>query len=75
MFSKGFSADHILSLVPGVVDETVVYCETLQRLALDGSLFHLDTTTLRFTIDVIGKAILCVSELLTLAGEVLWSNV
>lgn len=75
VFSKGFSADHILSLVPSMVDETVVYCETLQSLALDGSLFYLDPTTLRFTIDVIGKAILCVSDFLSLTEEVLLSNV
>lgn len=75
VFSKGFSADHILSLVPSMVDETAVYCETLQSLALDRSMFYLDPTTLRFTIDVIGKAILCVVDLLSLVGEVLLSNV
>lgn len=63
IFSKGFSTDHILSLVPSMVDETVVYCETLQSLTLDGSMFYLDPTTLRFTIDVIGKAILLVDDL------------
>ena len=62
IFSKGFSAEHTLSLVPGMVDETVVYCETLRTLASKGHMFHLDLTTLRFTIDVIGKAILCVID-------------
>lgn len=58
VFSRGFSADHILSLVPGMVDETIVYCETLQKLAQKRELFYLDLTTLRFTIDVIGRTIL-----------------
>ena len=28
VFSKGFSAEHVLSLIPGMVDETTVYCNT-----------------------------------------------
>ena len=58
IFSRGFSADHILSLVPAMVDETVVYCETLRQLAQKKEMFYLDLMTLRFTIDVIGKTIL-----------------
>ena len=58
VFAKGFSPDHILSLVPGIVEDTLVYCETLEGLALNKTMFHLDPITLRFTIDAIGKAIL-----------------
>lgn len=58
VFSKGFSADHILSLVPGMVKETYTYCETLRRLAQKKELFYLDPTTLRFTMDMIGRTIL-----------------
>lgn len=58
IFSKGFSADHTLSLVHGVVDETGVYSETLRDLAERKEMFYLDLTTLRFTMDVIGKTIL-----------------
>ena len=62
IFSKGFSADYVLSLVPEMVDETLVYSETLQRHAQRKEMFHLDLTTLRFTFDVIGKTILYVHE-------------
>ncbi|MCJ1310707.1 hypothetical protein MMC25_004373 [Agyrium rufum] len=41
-----------------MVDETAVYCETLMQMARKGEMFYLDLTTLRFTIDVIGKTIL-----------------
>lgn len=58
IFSKGFSADHVLSLVPGMVDEITVYCDTLRTLALKKTMFYLDTTTLRFTIDAIGTTVL-----------------
>ncbi|KAL8913216.1 MAG: hypothetical protein Q9171_001930 [Xanthocarpia ochracea] len=58
VFSKAFSAEHILSLVPDMVDETMTYCETLESLAGQRKMFQLDLITLRFTIDVIGKTIL-----------------
>lgn len=62
VFVRGFSAEHNLSLVPGLVDETAKYCDTLRNLALEGDLFYLDPTTLRFTMDVIGKTILWVLD-------------
>ena len=58
IFSKAFSGDHVLSLVPGMVDETAVYCDTLRALALKKAMFYLDSITLRFTIDAIGTTIL-----------------
>ena len=60
VFSKAFSAEHTLSLVPGMVDETLVYRETLRNHAEQGKVFPLDLTTLRFTIDVIGRTIMYV---------------
>ena len=58
IFNKGFNADHVLSLVSDMVDQTTIYCDTLRALALKNNMFYLDTITLRFTIDVIGKTIL-----------------
>ena len=58
VFTKAFSPDHILLLVPGTVDDTLVYCDYLRDLALKETTCHLDLITLRFTIDAIGKAIL-----------------
>ena len=65
VFSRAFSAEHIMLLVPDMVDETMVYSETLRKLAKQAELFHLDLTTLRFTIDVIGKTILYVDTILS----------
>ena len=58
VFTRGFNAEQVLSLIPEMVNETLVYCETLKGLAAKGDLFYLDPVTLRFTIDVIGKTIL-----------------
>lgn len=58
IFAKGFNAEHTLSLVPGMVKETLVFRETLRNLAQKGDMFLLDFKTLRFTMDLIGKTIL-----------------
>ncbi|KAL8835179.1 MAG: hypothetical protein Q9170_003425 [Blastenia crenularia] len=58
VFSRAFSAENIVSLIPNMVEETLVFMETLQALAKQNKSFYLDLTTLRFTIDVIGKTIL-----------------
>ncbi len=60
VFNKGFSADHLLSLVPNMVQESLVYRETLRRHAREGDMFYLDPTTLRFTMDLIGRTVLYV---------------
>jgi cytochrome P450 len=58
VFNKGFHGDRIMSLVPSMVEETIVYAETLKGLAEKGEMCFLDPLTLRFAIDVIGKMIL-----------------
>jgi hypothetical protein len=32
IFNKGFNTDHVMSLVPGIVKETIIYSETLRDL-------------------------------------------
>jgi cytochrome P450 len=63
IFSRGFSPDYVLSLVPHMVDETVVYCDALKSLASKGEMFCLDLKTRRFTMDLIGKTILYAEQL------------
>lgn len=58
VFNKGFHSDHINSLVPGIVDEVLVYADTLGAAANKGDMVFLEPITLRFMMDVIGKTIL-----------------
>ena len=58
LFSRGFSAGHLMSLVPVMVEETEVYCEILREHAKKGDMFYLDKTNLRFMLDVIGRTAL-----------------
>ncbi|PQE07815.1 cytochrome P450 protein [Rutstroemia sp. NJR-2017a WRK4] len=57
-FNKGFSTEYLTTLVPGMVMTCAQYCETLRLLARDGEMFQLDSVTLRFTLDLIGRTIL-----------------
>ena len=73
-FNKAFSAEHVLSLVPDMIDETLVYGETLQKHSKEDKMFYLDLTTLRFTIDVIGKTILYVSSIRTVLSSLEYAD-
>jgi len=56
VFNKGFSAETVMDLVPGMVEETMKYHGKLIKLAESGTMFQLDKVTLRFTLDFIGRA-------------------
>lgn len=54
----GFSTQHLLTLVPGIVDDALVYVEKLTEHAHKQDLFRLEEDTTRLTVDVIGKVVL-----------------
>jgi cytochrome P450 len=57
-FSNCFSNEHFMYLIPGIVEQTLIYCDTLRRHAQTSDTFFLDTTAIRFTMDIIGKTVL-----------------
>ena len=60
VFNKGFSTETVWTLLPDMVSTTNTYVETLRRLARKGDMVTLDPISLRYTMDLIGKTILCV---------------
>ena len=58
LFNPGYSAANLLTHVPHIVEETLVYREILKDHAEKGDMFQLNNITLRFTLDLIGKAVL-----------------
>jgi len=62
LFNRGFSATHLMTIVPTMVEETQMYCETLREHARKRDLFYLDPTNLRFMLDIIGQIGLYVYE-------------
>jgi hypothetical protein len=58
LFSRGFSANHLMNFVPSIVEETQVYCNILREHAKSDALFYLDTTNVKLMLDVIGRTAL-----------------
>ncbi|KAF2707700.1 cytochrome P450 [Pleomassaria siparia CBS 279.74] len=57
LFNTGFSASHMLSLVPSLVDSVDVFCEQLQK-HVGKDVFPLDDMAMRLTLDIITKTTL-----------------
>lgn len=61
LFNPGFSNSYLTGLIPQIVEETLVYRDVLSEHARKGDIFRLDTTTLWFTFDLIGRITMYVS--------------
>lgn len=59
LLNPGFSASHMLSLVPSIVDAVEVFCELLEEKA-DKEVFLLDDMATRLAMDVITRTTLSV---------------
>jgi cytochrome P450 len=58
IFNPGFSASHLITLVPYVVDSSLVLLDLLREKAKTGELVELDPLTIGFAIDIIGKVVM-----------------
>ncbi|KAK6365632.1 hypothetical protein LTS17_011018 [Exophiala oligosperma] len=58
IFNPGFSASHLITLVPFIVDSTLVFLDILREKAKTNELISLDTFSTRYTIDIIGKIVM-----------------
>lgn len=58
IFNPGFSANHISSLIPGMVDKVMVFRDLLEEKARNNERFCLEHLSLSLTIDVIGGAVM-----------------
>ena len=58
VFNPGFGAAYLTTLVPGIIEEALVFCEILKERAASGAMFQLKPLTDNFTMDVIGKIVL-----------------
>ena len=55
IFNPGFSAGHLMTLVPGFVKDTSTFCEILRDHAKGGRIFSLEQAAIRVTMDIIGR--------------------
>jgi cytochrome P450 len=61
LFNPGFSAAHMMKLIPSVVQSVEVFCDILREKA-DQGVLQLDSLTTRLTMEVIAKVTLYVTH-------------
>ena len=58
IFNPGFSANHLMTMVPYIVDASTVFYDVLRGKAQTNDLFQLEEAATHVTIDIIGKVVL-----------------
>ena len=58
IFNPGFSSAHIMTLVDGIVDDSLIFMEILGRHAKEQGIFSLEEAATRATVDIIGRVVL-----------------
>ena len=58
MFNPGFASVHLMTLVPYIVDQSLVFCSVLRESAESGALVEMEELATRLTVDIIGKVVL-----------------
>ena len=58
VFNPGFSASHLMTLVPDIVKETMVFLDVLRGHANKQDVFRMKNLTDNLAMDVIGKVVL-----------------
>ena len=58
IFNPGFSASHLMTMVPEMVKETVIFCRILEEHAEKQDAFAMKNLTDDLAMDIIGKVVL-----------------
>lgn len=58
IYNPGFSLNHLMTLTPVIVRETLIFCEILRELAQRQKMFRMRLLTDKLTIDIIGTVVL-----------------
>ena len=58
VYNPGFSASHLISLVPQIIEEVTVFCEVLRERAGCVAIAPLEEAVVDLTMDIIGRAVL-----------------
>ena len=58
IFNPGFSSAHLMTLVGGIVDDSMLFMEVLGRHAEEQDIFSLEEAATRATVDIIGRVLL-----------------
>lgn len=61
IMNAGFAPGHLVTLVPDIVDDSMIFSERLAEHAEKGEIFRMEEDTTRLTVDTIGKMTLDLS--------------
>ena len=59
-FNPGFSSNHIMTLIPKMVEQVKVFKNILEKHAKRGDICYLEEASLNLTIDIIGRVVMYV---------------
>lgn len=58
IFNPGFSNSHLMSLVDGIVDDSLLFMKILEKHADAKDIFSLEEVATKVTVDIIGRVVL-----------------
>ena len=58
VFNPGFSASNIMTLVPGIVEDTMTFCRVLEKHVEKQDIFEMKKLTDNLAMDIIGRVVL-----------------
>ena len=58
VYNPGFSASHLISLVPLIAEQVLVFCDILRERTKEKAVFPLEEATMNLTMDTIGRIVL-----------------
>ena len=58
IFNPGFSSAHLMTLVDGIVDDSMVFMDILGRHDEEQDIFSLEEAATRAALDIIGRVVL-----------------
>ena len=82
MFNPGFASPNLATLISGIVDTSLIFCDVLTKHAEHSDVFRMEDALTRLTVDIIGRVVLDVNlnsqtsenELVTaFRSQVLWT--
>ena len=61
IFNPGFSAGHISTTIPSMIEEIEIFKGVLKQYASNGDILYFEEASLNLTIDIIGRVVMCAS--------------
>jgi len=55
VFQPGFSSGHLMTKVPEMIEDILIFCENLRAHAASGEVFQMDPLTVNLNFDIIGR--------------------